>query len=244
MHLLTYKVNPYILACKEENMMHPTPTEWLRTAVLMLVNRSKARLAAAGVNHDVFHNHHPQSGATIARYPLVLYQQLEDRLMITGINEGAEALKVLLSQYERPVEIDRNVLLGFVLKDERKFDVRLCDTPIHYSLTDWLPFNSDNYKHYQSLHRLSEKVGFLEHILHRHLTADFGHFFGLDLQQAEVALLGIDSFNCSSRHITVNGRKRDFQPFTIQFETNISLPDFICLGNGKVYGYGLLLRLN
>jgi len=243
MYILAYTVYPYFLAGKEENMMHPTPTEWLRTAILMLVNRSKARLAAAGVNHDVFHNHHPQSGATIARYPLVLYQQVEGQLMVTGINEGAEAVKVLLSQYERPVEIDRNVLLGFNLHDERNVDVKLSEPPVQYTLTDWLPFNSDNYKRYLALHRLSEKVDFLEHILHQHLTADFGRFFNMELEGARVAILDIDSFSRSCRHITVNGRKRDFQPFTLRFETNINLPGFICLGNGKVYGHGLLQRV-
>lgn len=243
MHILHFTFTPFCNPQVAKETIRPTPTEWLRAAVLMLVNRSKARLAAAGIPHDVFHNHHPQSGATIARYPLVLYQQMEGQLMVTGINEGAEAVKVLLSHYERPVEIDRDLLLGFALHDENVVEVTLSDTPLQYTLTDWLPFNSDNYKRYLALNRLSEKVDFLERILHQHIKDDFCRFFKIELGSTRLALLDIDSFSRSCQHITVNGRKRDFQPFTIRFETNVSMPDFICLGNGKVYGHGLLQRV-
>ncbi|MFH1118193.1 MAG: CRISPR-associated endonuclease Cas6 [Bacteroidota bacterium] len=242
MNLLTYKISPYLLHPSGEAILEPSPTEWLRNAILMLVNRSKARLQAAGVAHDVFHNHDEVTGNTIARYPLVLYQQRGGQLFVTGINKGAEALETLLSFYERPVEIDKKSLLGFKIISRVNEDVLRIDELHTYTVTEWLPLNSLNHKTYKALESIMEKVKFLEQLLMDNLAKDFGRYFDLDLSHANVEMLDVDAFNRSCRQLTVNGRKKDFQPFTVRFSVNLMLPEFINLGNGKVYGYGLVMK--
>lgn len=242
MKLLTYKISPYLLHPSGEALLEPSPTEWLRNAILVLVTRSKARLLAAGVSHDVFHNHDETTGNTIPRYPLVLYQQRGGQLFVTGINKGAEALEVLLSFYERPVETDKKSLLGFKILSRVNEDVHKLDELHTYTVTEWLPLNSLNHKAYKALESISDKVQFLKQLMMDNLTKDFGRYFELDMSQANVKMLDVDAFNRSCRQLTVNGRKKDFQPFTVRFAVNLNLPDFINLGNGKVYGYGLVMK--
>lgn len=75
MQIHAYQIHPYILYGKVEEAFMPSPGEWLRKAILVLVSRSKARLAKAGVQHDVFHNHVELTRNTMARYSLVRYRQ-------------------------------------------------------------------------------------------------------------------------------------------------------------------------
>jgi len=243
MHLLTYTVTPFFRHPLGAEAFLPAPTEWLRTAILMLVNRSKARLAREGVSHEIFHNHDEVSGNTIARYPMVLYQHHNGLLYVTGINEGARALEVLISQYERAVEIDRNSLIRFKAVEPIEMEVSKTQQKYIYSLSSWLPFSSQNHKAYQATETLAAKIELLQKILSNHLGKDFGRFFNLDIEPAEVSLLEVQNFKNTCKQLTMNGRKHDFQPFDIKFSTNLILPDFINLGNGKVYGFGLLQRV-
>jgi hypothetical protein len=41
-----------------------------------------------------------------------------------------------------------------------------------------------------------------------------------------------------------NRNVKYYQPFTITFQTNLPLPEKICLGNRKAYGFGLVEAVN
>jgi hypothetical protein len=210
----------------------------------MLVNRSKARLAHEGISHELFHNHDKDTGHTIARYPLVLFQERDGLLYVTGINEGARALEVLLAQYDSLVEIDRNSMIRFKPMPAVQMEVVKTDQNCVYTLSNWLPFSRENHKIYKATETLAEKIELLEKILSNHLGKDFGRFFDLDIESVKVSLLEVQSFTNTCKQLTLNGRKHDFQPFDIKFSTPLKLPGFINLGNGKVYGYGLLNRVS
>ena len=216
-------------------------TNWLREAINMVYNRNKERLKVAGALTNLFHNHDEQSGQTIPRYPLIQYQKKADRYFITGINEGSVALEILFDDVRSGVSLNDWMQMALKLVHHATYEVNITGGPLTYSLTNWLPFNRENYARYKQMETIAEKISFLEQILQTHLVKDFGHYLDLKLDNdsIRIGITGIDSFTKSCVQLKQNKHIHDFQPFNITFSANMTLPPNICLGNGKVFGFGL-----
>ena len=216
-------------------------TNWLREAINQLYNRQKERLNVAGALTNLFHNHDEQSGQTISRYPLIQYQKKADCYFVTGINEGCKALAILFDDVRSGISMNDRMQMAVKQVHHATYEVNITSGPLVYSLTKWLPFNRENYSRYKQMATLAEKVSFLEQILQNHLVKDFGHYLDLNLDNNSllISITGIDSFTSSCIQLKVNKHIHDFQPFNITFSANVTLPPNICLGNGKVFGFGL-----
>ncbi len=237
-----YQITPFLT----EGYSLPNPkinngTEWLRESVNIIYNRQKERLKVAGVLTNLFHNHDEQSGQTISRYPLIQYQKQADRYLVTGINEGSAALEVLFGDLHGSLTISDWLQVAVKKIHDTTHEVNVNGGVFSYSLANWLPFSRENYARYQQTEAITEKITFLEQMLKAHLLKDFGHYLNLNLdnETIQICITGIDSFNRSCVPVKQNKHIHDFQPFTITFSANLTLPPNICLGNGKVFGFGL-----
>lgn len=232
-NIATYRIHPYFLLNQPLPFQPRNATDWLRTVINRLYNSNKARLKKAEVRTELFHNHDELTSKTKTLYPLIIYHYFDNGFYVTGINEGKPALKELFEPCERAVEIDDNFLLKFELVHEQELEINNSGTQHRYRLTDWLPLNSEAYKRYQTL-TLIDKIKFLENLLLRNITQDFGKFLDLDLSDTQVNILSIDHLKRTS----LPYKGHDYQPFSLDFVTNIELPQFITLGNGKAFGFG------
>jgi len=238
-----YQITPFLA----EGYSLPDPnmnngTNWLREAINLMYNRNKERLKVAGVQTNLFHNHDEQNGQTISRYPLILYQKRKDRYFVVGINEGVRTLAELFTGLDRPIRITDGLQTDLELVSEVSWPGIPTGCEYHYKITDWLPLNRDNYKVYNQTGSIIEKVSLLENILHNQIIKDFSNYLGLGFEKENslVKITDIDSFTRSCVQLKVDKHIHDFKPFTISFVSNLPLPHFISLGNGKVYGFGLL----
>lgn len=215
---------------------------WLREAVNLLYNRNKERLRQAGVVTNLLHNHDEQSGNTIARYPLVQYQRRNDEFFLAGFNQGRDTLEELFAGMSTTCEVGGNMVLKIKKVYIGEQPVAATNLLYQYTLTNWLPFNRVNYALFKRTPGLPGKVALLEQILKNHLVKDFSSSLelGIDSENTRVRIVSAGSFNRACLAIRVNRHTHDFQPFTVVFETNLLLPQHICLGNGKVYGFGLI----
>jgi hypothetical protein len=237
MKIITYHVRSYFLHGQPLPFQPKHETEWLRVVINRLYNTNKARLKKADVRTDLFHNHDEVTSRTKVLYPLIIYHYFDSGFYVTGLNEGKEALKELLEPIERAIEIDRNFLLKFEPVKEEECRIENSVVVNRYRLTDWLPFNSENYKRYKTL-SLIEKIKFLETTLLKNIVGDFGKYLEVDLSGTRVTILTADHLKRSS----LPYKGHDYQPFSIEFEVNVELPGFITLGNGKAFGFGRISR--
>lgn len=242
-----YKISPYLAEGYQlPNTRVNNGTAWLREAINLLYNRNKERLRAAGVVTNLFHNHDEQSGQNISRYPLIQYQKHQSAYYVAGLNEGSHALDQLfidvLPVYTTSEQVQ--LVVKSVFNDEQP--VAETHSELSYTLTNWLPFSNENYKRFKQMLAISDKIEFLEQNLKNHLAKDFFHYLNLGISTENILLKlsAIDSFSRSCVPVKVNRHIHDFQPFTVTFTTNVLLPRFICLGNGKVYGFGLVEATN
>jgi hypothetical protein len=238
-----YQITPYMAEGYQlPNIKINNGVDWLREAINMVYCRNKERLRVAGVVTSLFHNHDELSGQNIQRYPLIQYQKHKERYFVVGLNEGSHALEELFIDTLPVYTISDQLQIAVKPVFSSDQPVAETDKAFSYTLTNWLPFSSENYNLYKQMDAISEKVTFLERNLKNHLVKDFGHYLNLNLnnETVQVKLTAIDSFSCSPVQVKVNKHIHNFQPFTIGFATNMLLPRFICLGNGKAYGFGLV----
>lgn len=236
-NVLTYHVKPFLLFGENDAMLQKSGAEWLRTSINILYNRGKARLHNAEVITDIFHNHDEKTGKTKPGYPLIIYHKIDNSFYITAINEGVETVKELLSPVTRPVEINKNLYMYFEVFKAEEIEVINTQTKNKYSITDWLPLNADTHKKYKTL-ALIEKIKFLEEILQKHIIYDFGKYLNLEISKTEVSISDVDRL----KRTCMQYKGHDYLPFSLKFTANVNLPDFITLGNGKSFGYGMVKK--
>ena len=235
--ILTYKVDPFVLFGTETSPAIKKESDWLRKNILALFNRNQNFLRKAGHDTSVFHNHNEKTGQTIARYPLVVYHQYTDAFYLTAINEGIPPLKELLDMYKNNMaEINKNLFLNVDYYQAEETEVKIKRIKKHYHITNWLPFNSDAFKKYNTL-SLNGKIKFLEETLQNNISYDFGERMKYDLAKVKVNIEEMDQF----KRTFMQYKGHDYLPFSLEFSANVVLPDFITMGNGKACGFGRLM---
>lgn len=238
-----YEIIPFLPeGCSIADKKFNNGTGWLRETINTLYNRSKGSLKASGIETNHFHNHNEETNKTLARYPLVQYQRRENRYFVVGINQGGLLLDELFSDVREVYTINRQLHIVVARREAFEYSVEVKEEEISYSLKNWLPLSNENHKIYGRLNALSDKINFLEKMLKNHIINDFARHLqkNINPNEIKVFLTGIDSFENSMEKLKQDKHIKHFQPFDIEFRTNIVLPVHICLGNATVYGFGLL----
>lgn len=241
--IITYPIIPYLSpGSRLQPDQRNNHTNWLRVAINVMMNRHKADLVKAGVNIDLFHNHDTTRLQNMSEYPRIQYQRRGNRYYVTGINEGKYALEKLFEDCRQMVYIHDTLALRIGQAVTETFVPRLAAETFSYRLTDWLPFSDDSEKEFKTLPSLAGKMLYLEKRLRSHITGDFCRYLipEVDTTPVQLAITDIDSLNRAAVMVEENKHTQAYKPFTAEIRINFPLPANICLGNKKVYGFGLV----
>jgi hypothetical protein len=195
-----------------------------------------------GLEHEWFHNHDNENGGFHNRYPLIQYKldtyQGLMRPMLFCLEDGIEEAHQLFSQPEWSVNIKgTHHDLRIAKLNVHQYTVNTWDTPFSYRIHKWQAFNADAYHDYQQKESLVERFSFLEQRLATHIGS-FGTGIGWDNDRPiEVKITNF----CKPEWLDYKRIK--VLTFTMDFKTNVSLPDFIGLGKGASRGLGVVKRL-
>jgi len=212
--------------------------DWLRSVIIKVVERFRPKLEQQRIDCSLFHNHNESTGKTLIRYPLIIYHQIGQEFLITGIDAGAEALRILASVVRDFVPIDAHLVLRINRISDVAIDIGLTDNRIHYSLYNWLPLSQADMKEY-SESPLTGKVAILERKLRNHIEDDFARFLNLPLKGVQVLIEDLIHFDTHRQQY----KNHLYMAFSLVFSANAQLPDLMTLGNGKAYGFGRVERL-
>ncbi len=183
--------------------------------------------------NDLFHNHSPNG--TIYRYPLIQYKSLNKKATLLCIEEGIEGIqdffaatdwKLNIGIREQPIKVE-NLRV-------RQHRIGVWEKPFQYTLSRWLPLNQENYRKYHRLEDFGQKMALLEKIL---LANILSFLQGINLyveQKIEIKIKHI----LDQRLEEYKGQ--EMESFSLRFETNVSLPNYIGLGKGSSSGFGIL----
>jgi hypothetical protein len=188
-----------------------------------------------GADNDLFHNH--KTTTTVHyRYPLVQYKTIEQRAAIMGITDvGVAALHDLMANTEFRTRCTEWIGEQFAVTTETKETLTLstaCNQTFH--IHKYLCFNQENIKKWNSYTSIAKKAALIEQCIVAHiLKFASGIQWQLPPRALEVNLLDFKPYQTKAHD-------RSFLAFEVDFQTNITLPEYIGLGKSVSLGFGVL----
>ena len=217
------------LTIQFDTKLHPKEVPFFRGAVIASLNEKDI----------LFHNHNIESGSQRYSYPLIQYKRLHGKAAIVCINDGIDAIYKLFTGKDFHFRIgskEVNMLIEHVQSEECQIDTT--EEQREYKLYNWLPLNSQNYKEYQSMEGLIDRVHKLEEILTSNILSMMkGEGIAIHLDEhIDISIKDVIQQRC----VTYKGVKR--MAFDVVFKTNLQLPSNIGLGKSVSVGFGVLLK--
>jgi Cas6b C-terminal domain/Cas6b N-terminal domain len=200
-----------------------------------------ALAAKVGLEHDLFHNHNNEEGASTAfhyRYPLMQYSLYMGQPVLTCIEEGIDEMQALFGQADWTLNLHGQPF-PLTIDDLQIYEhtIAVAETPIYtYTIHNWQALNQKNYAEYQQLVGLVAKTEFLQQKL---IAAILNFARGVDWFIEEKVTILIHEFGC---HTRTYKRNTIVQTFEVQFSTNVKLPTHIGIGKGAALGFGRLSK--
>jgi hypothetical protein len=183
----------------------------------------------------LFHNHEGDSFRY--SYPLIQYKRINKNAALVCINEGTEAVGLLLNKGTFECTLgDRKVKLEIDSVKANQHLIQTWHSSFTYYLRKWLPLNQGYYSEYQKLEGIAEKCQSLERILTGNILS-LGKGLGIHFDKEIKCKITEIIDSKLIRHKNVK-----MQAFDIVFKSNVSLPDYIGLGKGASTGFGVVAR--
>jgi hypothetical protein len=192
-----------------------------------------AVIATAGKENTLFHNHLGKNYRF--GYPLIQYKRIGKKPHLVCIEDGVDEVHHFFENKQEGLMLgDRPYELKVDSIRLNRFTMQVWDKTFQYFMQDWLPLKQDNYKEYKGLTSEIAQLEFLEKILKGNILS-FAKGVGWNVEK-EVKLRIQDIVRTNI--ISVKGIKRE--AFTLNFTTNVFLPNHIGLGRNTSLGFGVI----
>lgn len=203
-----------------------------------------AVVRTVGLQNEWYHNHknggqtdldNPTKRIYHYRYPLVQYKLNGSNPMIVFVDHGVEEAYDFFSKQTSEVMLNGQpyALKVREIKVEQ-FNMRVWEREFNYKLYRWQALNEENYRKWQSIEGLAERVAFLENLLIGNIV---GFAKGIDWQIEEPLKLCITDI---VQEKLIRFKRVKVLCFDLKFRTNVFLPEFVGLGKGVSKGFGMV----
>ncbi len=214
-----------------------------RSAIIQHIVAIENIFIKNNINIDYFINRNIESESfdNVYRYPLIQYQISGKNAAITGINQGAAALRIFAENLPHSIIFDNkksSIKINNI--SDIKFKIESNDVPIKFKMFKWVALNDDNFRKYQSSDDLITRAELLNTCLYGHIK-NFLSAVGISQIEfkAYLSSIGMESW------ATIKDIKK--KVFDVTFACNFNLPDNICIGQHAAIGFGkirLLKKIN
>lgn len=190
---------------------------------------------------SLFHNHKSDT-EVLYRYPLIQYKVTQKKASIICLNAGTDDIHHLLQHRDMDLRIgDRTETFEVEQVDLHYHQVQCWNTLFEYSLLNWIALNQKSYKRYQELE--GDEAAQID-LLTSNLKGNILSFAkGIDWwieEQVQVEITKIKDI----KHLPIHKNHKEVLAFTLNFKTNVSLPDFVGLGKRSSVGFGIVKRIH
>ncbi len=189
----------------------------------------------AGIEHELFHNHNNTDGGFHYRHPLIQYKQEHGKPMLVCLNEGIEELQHFFSQPDWTLRLNGKTTPVRIAKlDVKQLELTTSTHTRRYHIRNWIALNDDNYPLYHQQNTLLEKIFFLQNILKNQIV-DLLHQLNVEPEiQVQVHISNLKTENwVTYKHVKMRA-------FSLEFSSNVLLPDYLGLGKGCSVGWGVV----
>jgi hypothetical protein len=193
-----------------------------------------AIIEKAGRKNTLFHNH-ITSDTYLYRYPLIQYKTVYKLPAIYCVDAGVDEIHKLFENKTWTIDL-KGEKMDLVVEDLnlKTITLNIWDKPLEYQIQRWQALNEENYRKYQTLNSLTEKIEMLQRILVGNILS-FAK--GIEWRIDKPIVLNITDLQTERL-----SRMKDIKVavFNIQFTCNVSLPNYIGLGKGASTGFGVV----
>ena len=198
-----------------------------------------AVINSLGKNANLFFHNHVGDDKFRYAYPLIQYKRLGGKAAIVCIEEGVDLIGQFLTGINGTLIIgERQVSCNTDRIIPARLVVQTWENAFSYHISRWLPLNSKNYKLYQTIEGVVEKVSFLENILKANLLSMLK---GLDIHLEKELILKITEI--SDSYLLYNKGVK-MMAFNADFKCNLSIPNNIGIGKNASIGCGIVHQLH
>lgn len=215
-----------ILIVQFNNEITPQEIQLFRGAVIASLNEK-----------DILFHNHTENGV-VYHYPRIQYKRIHKKAAIICIKEGIKSIGELFCAESYHYKFgEREVDMRIDTINTYQTDIDFCEEPKRYRLLNWLPLNSENYKEYQAIEGMAQRITFLEEKLVGNLLSFFSEMGFRAEQKIELHIADITG----QRLAHYKGVR--LMAFDIEFRVNLTLPQYIGLGKSASIGFGTLTKV-
>lgn len=186
-----------------------------------------------GFENTMFHNH--IGNALAYSYPFIQYKTRKGQASFSCIAQGVEEVDQFFNKKTWSFSMTgRKVDLKIDTFQLRNAYFDITDSVFKYHIRKWQPLNQENFKKFNQLRSIEDKISFLESILIGNILSmgksiDWKIEKKIQCNIIEVLDQKIEKF-----------KKNQIITFDIIIATNALLPIQIGLGKGVSHGYGVI----
>lgn len=182
------------------------------------------------------HNHNGEG--LIYSYPLVQYKLINNKVGIVLIDSACELLDYFTKSGDIQANI-RNKELNFSFEDAGlcTFDLKPENELFSYKIKDWLPLNQDNYEKYRNADGIIEQFSLLESIMTGNIIS-MAKGLGISIESEIKCKITKVS---DTKTVTFKGIR--MLSFSLEFKSNIKIPEWTGLGKGVSRGFGVVSKI-
>lgn len=196
-------------------------------------NKLKGYVASQFREYSIFHNHYGNRCLFIDSR--VQYKIINNIGYILGIEEGAEAIK-MLSDFEE-LRLGKSIYKARPIFCDKDEIIAKSDEFIQYDLAHyWLPFDSENFDMFKTLKDRKEKKWFINAMLRNNIIT-LCKGLGLNVDKCKHTV-----YVHSRLKESISFYKVPRTSFIGEFRTNMILPDFFGIGEKVSAGFGVVKR--
>ncbi len=187
----------------------------------------------------LFHNHKDDK-QVFYRYPLIQYKVTQKKASIICLESGTDEIHHLLQHRDMQLRIGNETHIFEVEDvDLHYHQVQTWTSEFEYSLLNWLALNQKHLQRWQALEGdETAQIDLLQSILKGNILA-FAK--GIDWWIEDQVTLTITQIK-QIKPLTF--KRKDLLAFSINFKTNVSLPNYVGLGKGSSIGFGIVKLIN
>jgi hypothetical protein len=194
----------------------------------------RGALAEAFANDDLFHQHDGKTGKPLYRYPLVQYRWRDGHGVVIGWGEAAGQL-LTMPWLDLELRLgDEAVIVGDAALTMRYESFEVSERLLHYRLlTPTLLLKSENYRRYQSMNELGQRIELDRLLVSNILMA----LRGLDVNFPERLYAAFTRLHIRSSQY----KGQEFLGISGELVSNAALPDGFSFGHAVSHGFGWLM---
>lgn len=184
--------------------------------------------------YPILHNHY-SNDKFLYSYPYVQYKIINGRIVIVGIDEGADLVKKIAPELTT-LNLDKEYKITEKLIHEKEFDIKPSSDEKHYRfITPWLGLNQNNYKKYVNSQSWKDKKEILNRVLVGNLLS-MSKGLGIIVNKRLYAKTHFEEVMADYKGVKMNA-------FTGEFKVHYDIPDYFGLGKGVSQGFGCVKQI-